>query len=73
MRVQTQADFDNILDCFTGADGGVRFAQLLALVRELDTRAAVGDSAAQRVLNTLGQLSRLIDVADTIEGLRYNP
>ena len=68
MRGTIKANLDNITDCFTGADGGVRFALLLGLVRELDAQASAGDAAAQKVLDVLTQFSRLSDVAAKAKG-----
>jgi len=55
--------FRNILDTFTGADGGEKFCAFQNLVREMDSRASTGDATALKVLEPVFTLSRFINVA----------
>jgi hypothetical protein len=56
--------FNNILDTFTGADGGVRFAKLMWFLADLDVRASNGDKDAEEVLKVVIRMSRLIDITN---------
>lgn len=62
-RDATRVAFTQILDTFTGADGGVSFVDLCDLVVEFDAKAAAGDRAAQQVLDCILKLARLIEIA----------
>jgi hypothetical protein len=57
-------DFETITDCFTGADGGVSFVRLQSLLEEMEKRANAGDMVADKVLGTIYQMARLIQVAN---------
>lgn len=59
-------EMQNILDCFSGADGGGRFVLLMSLYAEMQKRAAKGDAAAQEVVAVVARMSRLIDTAYTL-------
>lgn len=63
MRPKTEAAFTNLLDTFTGADGGGRFVFLRSFVETLDAKAAAGDEAAKQVIEVVFQFSRLINLA----------
>lgn len=63
LRPKTEKDFNNILDCMTGADGGVSFMKLKILLEDLDSQAASGNSAAIQLMDIMAQFSKLIDVA----------
>lgn len=64
MRSRTEASFRNILDCFSGADGGGSFYALRLLIEEMDKRAKKGDKAAEEVIEEIHRMSRLIDIAN---------
>jgi hypothetical protein len=64
MRAPVQAAFDDILDTFSGGDGGVRFTNLLVLLRGLDERASQGDQSAQELIQIMLRFRRLIQVAN---------
>jgi hypothetical protein len=71
MRAETQHAIDNILDTFTGADGGGRYLHFMAVIRGLDRQAqeCVGTDEgenAERILNIVKQFSRLLDSAQRI-------
>jgi len=63
MRKQTEERVVQILDTFTGADGGVSFMAFRCLVEEMDARAAKGDKVAEEVLLTVTRFSRLLKTA----------
>jgi len=56
--------FNEITDCFTGADGGGEFVRLQCFLEEFEKRAAAGDEAADKVLGAVYQFARLIRVAN---------
>jgi hypothetical protein len=56
--------FDNILDTFSGTDGGVRFARLMGFLVDLDVQASNGDKSAEEILKVVIRMSRLIDIAN---------
>jgi hypothetical protein len=62
MRPETQKEIENILDCMSGADGGVKFALFLGALREMDDRAKNGDLQAHEIIKILFRFSKLIDV-----------
>lgn len=62
MRPETQKAFDNILDCMSGSDGGVKFALFLGGLREMDNRAANGDPQAEEIINIMFHFNKLVDV-----------
>jgi hypothetical protein len=62
-----QEQFDNILDTFTGADGGVKFVYLRLMLEELERRSdESNDPHAEQLLAIIGQFSRMIDVASMV-------
>ena len=64
MTPELKQSFNNIMDCFTGADGGVAFVQLRYLLEDMDERARQGDEHAVAVLQTVYHMDRLIKVAN---------
>jgi hypothetical protein len=54
--------FQNILDTFTGADGGVRFTKFFTGYNEFKRRAENGDKDAQEIILLVQRFSKLIDV-----------
>ena len=58
-----EAAVDDIVDAFTGADGGGRYALWLGLVAEMDRRALEGDDAARKVLDVVARFARTISAA----------
>lgn len=54
---------DNIVDVFTGADGGVDFVKFRILIACLDKQKANGDLAAKKILNVVFQFSQLLNIA----------
>ena len=56
-----QKDINNIMDCFTGVDGGQRYLCLRGVVEALDQKATDGDTIAAECLSCIRKLSRLID------------
>lgn len=63
MRQSTKQALDYILDCFSGADGGVSYAYFQAMLNNLDQQAEAGDEKAQKVILILHQFAKMIEVA----------
>lgn len=60
-----QEQFDNIMDTFGAADGGIKFIKLRQLLEELERRSdEEADQTAEKLLQIVGQFSRMIDVAN---------
>lgn len=56
-----QKCFQNILDCFTGADGGLRFVALKSLLECMQNEST---DTSEEVLHIMRKFSYLIDVAN---------
>lgn len=50
----------DILDCFSGADGGVGYVLMCDLVAALEKQAQEGDPAARLVLEQVDRFARLV-------------
>ena len=55
--------FYEILDCFSGADGGGAFIDLQNLIECLEKQSRHGDESAEKILKVVFQFSRLIEIA----------
>lgn len=55
-------DIDNIMDCFTGADGGLKFARAKFALEAFEAQASEGDSSAKIILEIVRRFSNLLDV-----------
>jgi len=62
MRVEKQEALQNILDCMTGADGGVKFVLFRDNLEKLDKQAINGDTKAEQLLLIMIHFSKLIDI-----------
>jgi hypothetical protein len=62
MRVETEKSFQNILDTFTGEDGGVKFLLFLSSLREIDDKASKGDKSAEELILLVTRFSKLIEI-----------
>lgn len=60
----TRTAMENLLDTFTGADGGGRYVLFCSLIKELDRRSKDGDEYATQMLTFVHYTSRLIDEAN---------
>ena len=67
MTKETKAAFDNILNTFSGEDGGVKFLYLIIAVENFDKKAEKGDEAAKNIILTLIRFSRMIDACQQKE------
>jgi hypothetical protein len=67
MKQEYQDALDNILDTFTGADGGAKFLYVKILITNMSIKVANGDKAAKEVLDVLINFSRLIDIAEKVQ------
>lgn len=68
MLPEHQEAFDNILECFSGADGCVSFINVKMVIEDMDRRAhdcsnQDGNDAYQ-VLACMRQFSKLIEIAN---------
>jgi len=70
MRPETKKAFNNILDTFSGADGGVRFAYFSSFIKSFDEQAANGNDSAKQLIMVMDRFSRLID-ASAAERKKY--
>lgn len=66
-RPETQVDVENILDCFSGADGGASFLALCSLIRHMDKQAVAGDEGAIKIIGIVNRFAKLIDVAKKVD------
>lgn len=58
--------FQNILDCFTGADGGGAFIDFKILIEDLERQAIEErDVAAAEIIQSVYRFNRLINIAVT--------
>jgi hypothetical protein len=65
MRAKTKDDFDCILDCMTGADGGVSFVMLQNFLNALDAQAESGDAKAEEIVNIMRRFAKMIRYAES--------
>ena len=63
MRSKTEKSFRDLMDTFSGTDGGVRFVRFRIFVEQVDARASAGDLAADKVIEILHQMHRMLDLA----------
>lgn len=63
MTEKTQKALDNILDCFSGVDGGGRFCRLKWFLEDLESRQET-EAGADEILEVMFRFSRLINVAN---------
>lgn len=67
MREETEKAVLEIMDCFTGADGGAAFIFFRRLVEEMDKRAATGkDAAASEIVLSVVRFAKLIRIAQKL-------
>lgn len=61
---ELDAAFQNILDCFTGADGGGSFMDFKIMIEDLERQAIEErDVAAAEIIQSLYRFNRLINIA----------
>lgn len=66
---KTQKSFNTILDCMTGADGGVSFVKLKIMIEGLDELALQENKAgndARKILIIMDQFAKLIEIANAL-------
>ena len=61
-KTNIQLAMENILDTFTGADGGIKFVMLRNALDAFEIKAGTGDKASEKILEVITDFSRLIDV-----------
>jgi len=62
MNTNVNEEIENILDCFTGADGGISFIMFRTLMEQLKDEDT---DAARQLEHIVRQFSTLIDVANS--------
>jgi hypothetical protein len=67
MRIEKEEALNNIVECFTGEDGGVKFALFLNAIRNLDQQAIKGDKSAEELLMLMVHFSKFINVVTKIK------
>jgi hypothetical protein len=63
MRKATKNSLDCILDCMSGADGGVSFVMFQNFLNTLDAQAEAGDKDATEILKLVHRFATLITLA----------
>lgn len=63
MSPENKEAFDYITETFGGADGGLRFLKLRAMLECMDRQAAAGDTVSDDVILIMRRFERLIKVA----------
>ena len=66
MTKDTEEALHNILDTFTGADGGIKFVMFKLALEQVDERAANADALAGEVIEIVTRFSKLINVMSEI-------
>ena len=61
---EVKARMDTILDCFSGADGGVSFVKLKTQMEKFAKEADQGGYSSQEVCSILIRFARLIEVVN---------
>ena len=59
-----ESSFQNILNCFTGADGGVSFIKFRLFIEDMEKQFEEGSDEAGKVLTIMDRFSRMIDIAN---------
>jgi len=67
MRTPTKDALDNIVDCFSCANGGIHFLSVIQLIEEFDQRAEDGDKAAEQIIDVIYQFNRLINATEELK------
>lgn len=57
----------NILDTFSGADGGAGFVMFCAMLRQIDRLAIEGDPNSLEITNVVRHFSALLEIAQRTE------
>ena len=65
MDKETHKAFVNILDTFTGADGGVKFVMFREFLNEITELEKSGNQDAAKALGMIRTISNLIDAANS--------
>lgn len=63
MNPERKAHFDNILDCMSGADGGIAFMKTKILIEQLEKVEEDGNIEAEKALSAISQFSKFITYA----------
>ncbi len=61
MSPERKAHLDNILDCMSGADGGIAFMKTKILIEELEKED--NNTEAEKALSVISQFSKFITFA----------
>ena len=61
MKSRTKTHFDNILNTFSGEDGGIAFIKFRNFVEQLDKKE--NDESAESIIEIMVRFSRMIQLA----------
>ena len=64
MRDATKLAMSKIMDCFTGADGGISYVQFRSMIETCDKKAEAGDKPAEILVGLMIHFSRMIEAAE---------
>jgi hypothetical protein len=62
MTKTLKKELDNIMDVFTGADGGVDFCKLRFALEEFEATALKGNAASLEIIGVVMKFSKLLDI-----------
>jgi hypothetical protein len=65
-RPATRAAIVEIMNTFTGADGGLKYVQFCSLLETLDRQAAAGDVSSERLVAMVTDFERLLNIPAVI-------
>ncbi len=57
---------DPILDCFSGADGGMSFVKLKFFLEQMEQKSEKGDIAAKEILLIAKRFVKIIELANNL-------
>jgi hypothetical protein len=64
LSIELKETIDYIMDIFAGADGGIGFVNLLALLREVEQQLEEGEQEAAEILQVIYRFKRLLEIAN---------
>jgi hypothetical protein len=62
MTPALKKELDNIMDVFTGADGGGDFCKLRFALEAFEANVQTGNEAAQQIIDVVVRFSKLLDI-----------
>jgi len=64
---ENKTALETILDCFSGADGGISFLLVRTRLEDLEQRAMTGDAAAAELMLVLTRFGKLVELLGTFK------